>query len=98
MGIGYGFVCQKCNYEYNVCVGYGMFFSYTYKHIINEIKSGSYGDDWKDIFSKQDNIVVNIEKYFYTCPCGNWSVEPSLSLYVPKDFYKPTEKYVMEYD
>lgn len=98
MGCGYGFECQKCHYEYDVRTGTGMFFSYTYNKIVSEIKNGIYGNDWKNILLSRDDIIVNITRYLYICPCGNWSVEPALSLYIPKDFYKPTGKYVTEYE
>ncbi|MDE6833399.1 MAG: hypothetical protein K2J39_04020 [Ruminococcus sp.] len=97
MGRGYSYNCEKCNYEYDVCVGWGMLFDYTYNKIVHEIKNGVYGDDWKDIFSSQDDLVVNATKYLYTCSCGNCSVEPSLSLYASKDSNKPAPIYVMEY-
>ena len=98
MGRGYCFDCTKCHYEYDVCAGMGMLFSYKYKQIANEIKNGVYGNDLKDIFFSRDDIVINIRKYLYTCQCSNWSVEPSLSLYAPKNSDKPIETYVTEYD
>ena len=98
MGRGYGYHCTKCNYEYDVCVGLGMLFSYKYNNIVNEIKDGIYGNELKDIFSNRNDIVINIRKYLYTCSCGNWSVEPSLSLYAPKNSDKPIETFVTEYE
>ena len=98
MGRGYCFECKKCHYEYDVCVGFGMLFSYTYKQIVNEIKNGVYGNEWKDIFLSRNDIAVNAEKYLYTCQCGNWSVKPSLSLYAPKNSDKPIESYDLKLD
>ncbi|MCM1313800.1 MAG: hypothetical protein NC040_02415 [Muribaculaceae bacterium] len=98
MGHGYCFDCKKCHYEYDVCVGSCMLFSYTYKQIVNEIKNGVHGNNWKYVFSSRNDMVVNATKYLYICQCGNWSVEPSLSLYAPKNSNKLTKTYVMEYD
>lgn len=82
---GYIFECSKCHIEYDTPVGVGMMFRHVYRQIVDEIKSGTYGNEWKDIFSSQKYTAVDAENNLYTCKCGNWTVEPSLSLYAPKE-------------
>lgn len=109
MGSGHGYICSKCGNEYEVLLGVGM---RTYETTIDKIKNGVYGNEWKDIFSSQEYMAVDAEKNLYTCKCGNWTVEHSLSLYAPKEPDKIPDKqygiktvkewgyvpYVMKYD
>ena len=98
MGLVYEFRCKKCKHQYNILLGYGKLYSYSYKQTVENIKNGIYGDKWKNIFLSRDNLVVDIKQCLYTCQCGNWSLERALNLYSPKNSAKPAPPYVMEDD
>lgn len=82
MGSGYSFKCKKCGREYDVLVGIGFRFPTEYQNCIKAIKRGKYGLEWKTLFLKTPNAVVDAEEYLYVCnSCGYWKIEKSLSLY-----------------
>ena len=66
--------------------GHGFSFPQVYKELLGKIKTGEYGEKWKDLSLKEKNVAVDAERHVYLCKkCGYWSVEPGLSLYVPND-------------
>ena len=86
MGYGEEFKCSKCGYEYMYGVGVGFMFPKVYEELLESVKEGDYGEEWKELVLKTDNIAIDAETYLYCCKsCGNWKTEEGLSLYVPKD-------------
>ena len=83
MGTGYRYVCSKCKEEYEVFQGIGMLFPTTYKNLVDKIKKGEYGKEWKELFETTKNVAVDAETHIYCCSeCRSWNAEPGISLYV----------------
>ena len=86
MGSGIEYKCSKCGKEYEVCCGVGFLFPQVYEGLMNDIKSGKYGQGWKKLALSEDTIAIDAVSYVYVCKkCGFWAVEPGLSLYVAND-------------
>ena len=86
MGRGNTYKCEKCDEVYNITLGVGMLYPIAYEELIEEIKSGAYGDDWKELFLSWDFVVADAKLYFYYCEsCGQWEVSKDASLYAPND-------------
>lgn len=86
MGHGYSYLCKKCKTKYGMKLGVGVDFRKVYTQIVKGIKLGAYGDEWKELFSSQKFVAVNVEKALYICDhCGHWKTQFVLDLYVPKD-------------
>ena len=86
MGAGYSYRCSKCGEEYSVHLGAGMLFPSAYERLVNEIKEGVYGEEWKTLFEGNDMTAVDAEISLYYCSeCNSWKNENGLSLYIPKD-------------
>ena len=101
MGSGYGFVCKKCGNRYSVNTGIGFIFPNEYKKLVDKIKKGRYGEDWKHLFMSTPGAVVDAEKELYICKgCGNWDVSPVASIYAPDkpDSIEKPVHYVMKSD
>ena len=96
MGQGVGFVCSKCKKEYGIGAGIGYNFPQVYKETLEDVKSGKYGEEFKKLALREDNVAVDAEIYLYICnKCGAWKTEKGLALYVPKDPEHEAEPYVM---
>ena len=88
MGSGFEYKCSKCKKEYGITLGIGMLYPVVYKELVDEIKNGSFGEEWKQLFEETENIAVDAENRVYICPgCGSWIEERGLSLYVPDNEY-----------
>ena len=86
MGHGYGFICEKCGYEYRATTGAGMLFPIVYEETVEDIKKGKYGKERQRIMLKEPYAAVAAEEELYICSnCGNWKVAQNLSIYRPKD-------------
>ncbi len=86
MGSGFDYKCGKCGKEYSVLLGTGYGFTTEYQRIMKAVKSGKYGEEWKNLVSSQKYVAVDAVKYLYSCrKCGAWKEETGLSLYYPKD-------------
>ena len=101
MGSGYGFVCKKCGNRYSVNTGIGFMFPDEYKKLVDKIKKGRYGEEWKQLFKSTPKAVVDAESELYICNgCGNWDVSPVASIYAPDkpDSAEKPVHYVMKSD
>ena len=86
MGRGIGFKCSKCGHKYSYGTGVGFLFPMVYEELLASVKEGKYGDNWKELALKTENVAIDAEIYLYCCKsCGNWKTEEGLSLYAPKD-------------
>jgi DNA-directed RNA polymerase subunit RPC12/RpoP len=86
MGQGLSFKCSKCGKEYSASWGIGFFFPQVYKDLLDNVKKGKYGQEWKELSLSTEYVAVDAEEYVYICKkCGHWVVEPGLSLYAPND-------------
>ena len=86
MGDGRDYKCSKCGKEYHTFWGIGYLYPVVKHDEEQKIKKGKYGQEWKELFQSNELIKVDVENHVYLCgKCGYWTVEPGLSLYVPKD-------------
>ena len=84
--MGRSFTCSKCGKDYDVFWGIGFRFPQAYKELLEDIKDGKYGQEWKDLVLRGEHVAVDAEDDVYLCrKCGHWVAEPNLSLYVPND-------------
>ena len=84
MGNGFSYKCCKCGKEYQGFLGVGMLFPTVYQELIDSIKNGEYGSEWKDLIESEENVAVDAVKHVYCCSkCNAWKVEYGLSLYHP---------------
>ena len=84
VGYGYMYSCKKCGHGYSIHLGAGMLFSHVYRSTLEEIRSGRYGDQWKELILNGPQLVIDAEKHLYRCrDCGHWEVEPGLTIYAP---------------
>jgi len=78
------FVCKKCRYEFYAATGIGMMFPIAYKHTVEEIKDGKYGEEWKRHLEDHPDAAVNCESDFFVCvDCGVPKTDLNLSLFLP---------------
>lgn len=86
MGSGIGLKCSKCGKKYYANTGIGFLFPQVYRETLADVKSGKFGEEWKDLASSEELVAVDAEDYLYICgKCGHWVVEKGLSLYAPND-------------
>ena len=97
MADGLRLKCSKCNKEYGVSWGIGFSFPTVYKNTLKAAKTGEYGPEWQELTTKTKYVAIDAESYVYLCEkCRNWSSDPGLSLYVPKDTEELKNKYNLE--
>ena len=85
MGTGYDYICKKCEEYFSVKFGCGMMYPRVYKALLEEIKSGKYGEEMKAVALRNSDIAVDAERHLYVCSCGYWENDYGLSLFVPKE-------------
>ena len=84
MGSGLSFTCKKCGNNYRVHWGIGIFYPQVYKGVVENIKNGEYGQEWKALFSSKEYVAVEAAICVYHCKkCHSWRDEPDFSLYEP---------------
>ena len=88
MGSGFEYKCSKCNKEYGITLGIGMMYPVVYKELVDDVKNGAFGEEWKQLFDETENVAVDAENRVYIChDCGSWIEEKGLSLYVADNEY-----------
>lgn len=83
------FTCSHCDYDEKMSIGVGMHWDLKkiFNGIVEDVKRGKHGEDWKKELKKEPSLVVNISDEIYICPaCGYFTTSLNLSL------YKPVEK------
>ena len=83
MGTGKVFKFRKCGTEYNIMTGVGFAFPSIYRETIEDIKTGKYGEELRDLFENDPGLAVDCETDLYVCECGNWTTEINLDVYEP---------------
>ena len=64
--------------------GVGYFYPSFYDETINDIKTGKYGSEIKNLFNKTKSVTVDAEYEIYWCPeCGYFNDPVCLDLYKP---------------
>ena len=72
MGMGKIFKCENCGESFITMMGIGMNFPFEYQEIVNDIKNGKYGEEFKDLMLSREGVVVDLEKCLYICDkCGS---------------------------
>ena len=86
MGQGYIFRCRKCQNEYMVFPGTGMFYRDMYEDVIRKIVSGEYGEKLKTLYESTPHAAINAANVVYICAsCGKWEESKDVTLYAPKN-------------
>ena len=82
MGVGYDYYCENCNYQKSFSLGSGFGYPSLYAELIEKIRSGEYGDTWKQYFCEHPGAMINGEIELYQCPsCNHLEEDYNLSLY-----------------
>ena len=85
MGDGRILKCEKCGNSFVARTGAGFGFPQVYDKGIKDIKSGKYGENFKEIMLSRKDVVVDFEEYLFVCDkCGNWYTNYGFDFYVPK--------------
>ena len=85
MGMGKIFKCENCGESFITMMGIGMNFPFEYQEIVNDIKNGKYGEEFKDLMLSREGVVVDLEKCLYICDkCGSAEQNFCFDFYVPK--------------
>ena len=93
MGESIHYTCGKCGNTEDPCLGIGMAFPSVYRELMDEIRQGRHGEEWRSLVESGEHIAIDGDEKLYACEtCGHWEVEPDLSLYEPKDVAKLLEK------
>ena len=80
------YFCNKCGKAYPFWNGIGFAFPRVYAETIEKIKSGEYGETWRNLFEEHPNGAVNITNRVYYCSkCGDWHQDQCLDFYIPKN-------------
>ena len=86
MGNSYSYECKKCGTRYEAGSGIGSLYPIQYKSLLEEIREGAYGAEWKKAFADTPGAALDASEFVFLCDsCGKWENGPDISLYVPKD-------------
>ncbi len=86
MGMTIKFSCCRCGYEKKMDLGVGMFtdIDRLFNGIVDNVRDGRYGEEWKEEIQRDPSLVVNVSDEIYICPtCGFFKTGLNLSLYKP---------------
>ena len=87
MGYGVGVKCKCQNKE--LMLGVGMMYPSVYKETMDDIRSGKYGVEMRDLVKSGRYITVDAERYMYHCDKCGWVEDfTALDLYEPRDVEK----------
>ena len=80
------FTCSHCGHDEIMNIGVGMHWDIEkiFNGIVDRVKRGEYGEEWKKELQKDRSLVLNISDEIYICPtCGYFTTGLNLSLYKP---------------
>lgn len=94
MGYGFEVKCKKCKFKQMYLLGVGMMFPEVYRRIVESVRNGEYGEEWKECFKKNTGAVIRAEQRLYQCSyCNNIEQDYDLSLYLNKNETAPEHGY-----
>ena len=94
MGTGIEYKCPKCSFQKSFHLGSGFGYPSVYQEVIDKIRKGAYGKEWKMFFEEHPGAVVNAEIELYRCPaCNHLEEDYNLSLYEHKEGRPPEYGY-----
>lgn len=94
--MGYGLITKskKCKYKGQFHFGVGMMFPRIYQRIVEEVRSGEYGEEWKLFFEENLGAAIMAEQRLYQCSaCNHLEQDCDLSLYCNKNETPPEQDY-----
>lgn len=81
---------QKCKYKGEYHLGVGMMFPRVYQRIVEAVRAGEYGEEWKKFFGEKMGAAIMAEQRLYQCSaCNLLEQEYDLSLYLNKNGTPP---------
>ena len=93
MGYGLNVSCKCQNKE--LMLGVGLGFPMVYEETMDDIKSGKYGKEMKDLVNSTELVAVDATSEIYFCEkCGDVECLQPLDLYAPKDAEKIKKRIV----
>lgn len=82
MGRIHKYICSGCGEKYSTIIGIGMMNEMLEKRMLEDIRDGKYGQEWKKLVERKDFCEIDTRKSVYICPeCGRWKNEEDGSLY-----------------
>ena len=98
MGSGIHFICNDCGRVYECSTGIGFAFPKQYKKLLDSVKKGKYGKEWKELVLNTRNIAIDAKTRLFICDkCSKWKTEEGLSLYVTKEGNQTEENREFDY-
>ena len=97
MGSGYVIKCKKCGFSSEVSTGIGFLYSDVCDEILERMKNGEFGEDFKASVHTIDNPAVHQSYDLFVCDnCDSWRTDETIDLCSPIE-RKPKEirTYVM---
>ena len=94
MGTGISYHCNKCGYQKEFYTGVGFGLPDEYQKLVSKIRSGAYGNEWKQFFETRPGAVVNADLELYQCPgCHHLEADHNLALYEHREGIPPEHGY-----
>ena len=85
--------CSKCGHVYYVFTGPASNYPAQYYGVMQDIRAGEYGEEWKTAFEKTPFAAFNAVELLYLCDdCNVWEVAADITLYAPNDVEKIKKK------
>lgn len=59
--------CKKCKFKQMYHLGVGMMFPRVYQRIVDAVRNGEYGEEWKKFFEENTGAAIMAEQRLYQC-------------------------------
>lgn len=86
VGKGFGLVCKKCHYSYEVNLGIGYNFPQIYQKTMEAAKKGILGESVQSFLITHPDGALDCNAVLLQCTsCGELDSDMDLSMYIPQD-------------
>lgn len=90
MGQGFNMVCPKCGYGIEAWLGVGMMYPLTYEKTIAAAEIGALGEQMANFLQEHPDGAIDASYVVGRCKkCGELENLMDLSMYLPKENFKP---------
>ena len=84
MGSGYVIKCKECGFSYDVSIGIGFLYSDVCDKILEDMKNGKFGEDFKESANTITNPAIHQSDELFVCDnCGFWRASEIIDLCSP---------------